>query len=64
MNGSSGKVQQITRLQHELMHRPADPFLGLHAVFSCQGHSGVVEAPVFLSLQLQDENLDIIIMGR
>lgn len=48
----------ITYLQHELMHRPADPFLGLHAVFSCQGHSGVVEAPVFLSLQLQDENLE------
>ena len=50
-------VIQVPYLQRELMCRPPNPVLGLHAVLSGQGHSGVVKAPVFLPLQLQDENL-------
>lgn len=44
-------------LQRELVCWPPNPVLGLHAVLPRQGHSGVVEAPVLFSLQLQDENL-------
>lgn len=50
-------VTEVPYLQREFVCRPPNPVLGLHAVLPCQGHSGVVETPVFLSFQLQDEDL-------
>lgn len=44
-------------LECELVCGPPDPVLGLHAVLPRQRHRRLVQAPVFLSLQLQDEHL-------
>lgn len=50
-------MMEVPYLQRELVGRLPDPVLGLHTVLPGQGHSRLVQAPVLLSLQLQDENL-------
>lgn len=64
MNGPSAEVQQTIRLQQEVMCWRANPALRLHNVLVCQGYSWRVQAQVFLSLQLQDQNLNIVVMWR
>ena len=44
-------------LECELVCGPPNPVLGLHAVLPRQRHRRLVQAPVLLSLQLQDEHL-------
>lgn len=44
-------------LQRDVMTWAADALLWLQTVFAGQGNRGLVEAPVFLPLQLQDEDL-------
>lgn len=44
-------------LECELVCGPPDPVLGLQAVFPRQRHRRLVQTPVLLSLQLQNEHL-------
>lgn len=68
LDGPSAKAQ-ICRLQRELLSsRSTFSFTQVPARrregWGGERYHELVQAPVFLSLQLQDENLDIILVGR
>lgn len=53
----SARTLAVPYLECELVCGPPNPVLGLHAVLPRQRHRRLVQAPMLLSLQLQDEHL-------
>lgn len=56
VSGAAARTE-VPYLQRELVGWPPNPVLGLHTVLPGQGYSRMIETPVFLSFQLQEEDL-------